>query len=153
MGARSAIRLLVTVVVSLMVGSCATDVEEGDGNGGGGPSREVWTGTLRDEHRTTEVVSSSEGTIRLKVEPDGTVSGRGSATQVTEGGSGRFKIEVTGTRDEAAFHLTWSGPGGSLDVVMPIDGQTAEGTWEIEEGGTVYSGAITLECRNCRERG
>jgi hypothetical protein len=64
------------------------------------------------------------------------VSGKGSATQVTEGGSGRFKIEVTGTRDEDAFRLTWSGPGGSLDVVMPIDGQTAEGTWEIEEGGT-----------------
>jgi hypothetical protein len=154
MGVRPSIRpLLVSFLLAVVVGSCSTgtDVEQGDraGDGGGSP-REVWTGTLHDEHRTTEVVSSSDGTFRLTVAPDGTVSGKEKATQVTEGSTGRFKIEVTGTRDDDAFHLTWTGPGGSLDVVAPIDGQTAVGTWEIAGTGTVYSGTITLGCTNCQ---
>ena len=95
------------------------------------------------------MVSSSDGTFKLTVAPDGTVSGKGSATQVTEGGTGRFTFEVTGTRDDDGFRLTWTGPGGSLDVVAPIDGATAIGTWEIDASGTTYSGMITLECKNC----
>jgi hypothetical protein len=141
----------VAFAVALMVGSCGTtELDEGGAQGGdGGGSREVWTGTLVDEHRAPVVVSHSEGTIRLTVAPDGTVTGKGTATQFTEGGNGRFKIGVTGTRDGDVFHLTWTGPGGSLDVDLAIVGQTAEGSWEIDASGTVYSGTIALECQNC----
>ena len=150
MGARSAIRPLVLVALVVVAGGCgSTDLQEGEGDRSEGPARENWSGTLHDEHRTTEVVSSSDGKFKLTVAPDGTVSGKGSATQVTEGGTGRFKFEVTGTRDDDEFRLTWTGPGGSLDVVAPIDGETAVGTWEIDTAGTVYSGTITLECKNC----
>lgn len=152
MGSRSPIRLLVVIAAVVVAGSCgSTDLQDGEGDDGGeGPGRENWSGTLHDEHRTTEVVSSADGKFKLTVAPDGTVSGKGSATQVTEGGMGRFKIEVTGTREDDEFRLTWTGPGGSLDVVAPIDGLTAVGTWEIDTAGTVYSGTITLQCKNCK---
>lgn len=119
---------------------------------------EVWEGTFHDEHFNTvlgAVDSTSDGTIRLTVAPDGSVSGKGSARQVTEGSTGEYTITISGTREDDAFRLTFLltslGPAGSMDVVAPIRGLTAEGTWRLTAATVVYSGTITLECVTCEE--
>jgi hypothetical protein len=75
--------------------------------------KEVWEGTWDDRNTnpTLGVVSRSEGNIILRVAPDGSVTGEGSATQTAEGGSKDYDIRISGRRDEDAFRLDWTGSG------------------------------------------
>jgi hypothetical protein len=114
---------------------------------------EVWEGAWNGQHNTpvAGVVSRDSGDVRLMVAPDGSVTGGGSILQVTEGGSARHSLTLAGTRTEDAFRLTATGPGGTIDIVVPIRGTSAEGSWEVGAGGTTYSGTIRLECVNCEQ--
>lgn len=113
--------------------------------------KEVWEGTWEDQHRnpTVGVASRSEGTVILIVAPDGSVSGEASATQTTEGGSADFTIKFTGTRDDEAFRLGGTGPGGTLHMVVPIDGTAATGKGQRGSGGNLYIWEMAVDCINC----
>jgi hypothetical protein len=113
--------------------------------------KEVWEGTWDDRNTnpTLGVVSRSEGNIILTVAPDGSVTGEGSATQTTEGGSKDYDIRISGRRDEDAFRLDWTGPGGTINIVVPIEGTTANGKGRVGTGGIYYFWETSLDCINC----
>jgi hypothetical protein len=75
--------------------------------------------------------------------------GDGSATQTTEGDSAEHDLRFRGTRDEDAFRLRFTGPGGSIHIVVPIDGTTATGTGRVSAGGNVYIWEMSVRCVNC----
>jgi hypothetical protein len=112
---------------------------------------EIWEGTWEDENRTPAVgvVSRSDGNVILTVAPDGSVTGEGTATQTTEGGSKDYDITITGTRNDEAFLLDWTGPGGTINIVVRIDGTTARGSGRVGTGGILYLWTMTLDCVNC----
>jgi hypothetical protein len=112
---------------------------------GGESEPEEWTGRWREGN---EAMTSS-GTFTLTVAPDGTVTGEGKGTQETGGVHATYDVAITGTRDEDAFHLTFTSEAGSLDVEAAIQGDTAKGPWRTGAGQAAYGGRIRLECQNC----
>lgn len=111
---------------------------------------ECWKGTWREENEA----GRSDGNFTLTVAPDGVVRGEGTGTQVvTAGGKANYSVTISGTRDEDAFHLTFSGEAGSLGVVATIRGDTANGPWRTGVAQSVYGGTITLECATCEPDG
>lgn len=148
------------VAVGLLVTACAgrnpvagpsPSVSLGAAQESPTPREEVWEGTWEDRNTnpTVGVVSRSEGNIILEVGPDGSVTGEGSATQTTEGGSKDYDISISGTRDEDAFRLDWTGPGGTINIVVPIVGTTASGKGRVGTSGIYYFWETSLDCVNC----
>ena len=115
---------------------------------------EVWEGTEHGEwmQASLGVVSTHDGTIKLTVAPDGSVSGEGSGTQWAPASTGDYTTTISGTRDDNAFRLKISfSPGGSGDFVVPIRGRTAEAEWQDVGPGLVYTVTIKLKCVSCEE--
>lgn len=113
--------------------------------------KEVWDGTWEDHHENpaTGVASRSEGNLILTVAPDGSVTGEGTATQTTEGGSKDFDLKFRGTRHEDAFRLAFTGPGGTIHILVPIEGTTASGKGQVGSGGILYVWEMSVRCVNC----
>lgn len=109
---------------------------------------EVWKATWHEESGSF----SGEGEGRLTVAADGSVSGKGTTTLSGPAGTLTYHTRITGTREEDAFHLTYtalppSPYGGSVDFVAPIQGTTAQGNWVDATG--LDTGTVRLECVSC----
>jgi len=111
---------------------------------------ECWEVTWHEEHGIPRVITSGDGELQLTVGPGGSVSGEGDGMLSGAGGALPYTLEVTGTREEDAFHLTLAAtPGGSVSVVAPIHDDTARGIWNLGEAGGFNRGTVTLECASC----
>jgi hypothetical protein len=97
------------------------------------PDCESWTGTFSSSSPPA-CSRIYEGPVELVVEPDGSVTGSGTAnwnpvcSVPTEAPGAQFPLQFSGKRDRSGFHLTVSGAGGEASLDLRVTGKTAEGT-------------------------
>jgi hypothetical protein len=117
------------------------------------PTGEVWTGTIVEEFAPGGGQVVAEGkNVKLMVGTDGAVNGTWALTftRCTVPNCNLVghtdSLTVSGKRDGSGFHLTLTGPGGSVQLDVPVAGKTAKGTLQQQGGGSI---TVDLKCTSC----
>jgi hypothetical protein len=111
-----------------------------------------WSGTLATDEGGPGLEGGTEGTFELTVASDGTVTGAGSSrSSYSNAPPIDSVITVTGQREGDSFHLTLAlDPGTAIDVEAEIEGDVAEGGFELAGAAGAFStGTVHLECQDC----